>query len=721
MAVQKTSMFSRFTNWFTKTGDQSKEALLLDQSLNRHLFQREGAELSPFHGSALGQQDPPGFVRYSVNFKLQRSGITIVSTVPSAGNNIKLQAANLVCSYKALKAEISIDLTIDGADFSAEASNGDILIGFQMTNRTEKLVILKYTALEGVKEVSLRTSQMSYKYHPQITQILIAFLTIDHSQESLNLATLSRVESSLPNSEILNSNTVLILNIFIAKSIIIWPTADGQAYLKMSTGQLAIRNAEEGTYHRFFELSLSEVSCYYAKVCSKNTDLLHNEADFPVLEQCELTMRFGFLMPAFSIPKHQNDDSPYDSIPDVEVSAKFKNISLMVSTSVYSVLINANKLLGLDQQPQLSEVSDAEDEVKRIQHKQAILTANVRSRFGIMKGFSDNFAVLTKAHIYLYADPTNLKKLLSFSLKGCLVEEVSEDEKYIDLSTRNQKLRLNFANWQEHNAWKAELIQCINDLNAYVRTTTQRNLGRGHKTYLKCILNLERMSLTFANENKDSWLDFVIAGLRTKTEVTGMMQKVSLSLAKFEACDHIITQNKFKQILQIAPYHRNQKQTSESDVLDKLMRVRFKWFNNLKASEAPEQEDMVGSAVISALKVNWNPDVITTLLNFFMIAQHKSETSAVPKSVSLMPNHVLIKFNLEVREISVSLSIPGTNLALVQCTLIEISNQLIVKNSSTTVTGSLRKLKISDMTEYPYTANIFNHGSAEAFEMLSVR
>jgi hypothetical protein len=661
---KSSSLYSRFMGLFRSAPEPTPEPTSLEAL------------------SVLSPEDPPGFDRIVIRSSLRTATFTIVAPDMSFIHHMVLTSTALTSEYRAQKALMHLTMNAGGASLKAYDTSSNEFVGFSSTE-SRQLIELNYEAYAKVKSVAVRTAPVTYNYHPQITEVFIKFFSVDHTKESLNLATQKNLETTLSVAEAFSTENTLILDIEIAASEFILPVGYGE--VKMSTGKLTIRDAENTAEYRRYEVILSDTRCLYCR---------DPQSEFPVLDRFELRVLFGHLKQKAASAKHA-------SLATFIVEANLNKLALMMSTSVYASLISINKYLGLGVEDDQSFVSE-EGSIA-----EPILETPVMSNHKYQMNFIKSYAKLTKTHIYLYNGPDG-PQIYKYRIRSCIIAEVEDVSHCIELDDKRFKFRLSFNDARTARKWASKLTELVSQIEVLIKprkSQAAEPLAKGDSASFRGSFIMEAVELTITNEDKAAWLQLAVSSIRASTYMSSVHSSVDLTIGSLQALDFIVVEPRFQSLLELHPD------------MDKLMTVNVTWPD--PAAHNYNDGDIQGRAVISGLKVNWNPETLSTLLDFFMVAGGKLEHE-VSNSVSMLPYHILMNFTLEVSLIDIYLNIDRSPISLVRCKLNGLSLNAEVKNCGTFVKGGLHGLEVFDLTNYPLTSIVKDFSKVEPFKVLSV-
>jgi hypothetical protein len=551
--------------------------------------------------------------------------------------------------------------------------------------------------------LAFSSRSFTFLYTPQAASLLVSFFVVPNAQESFKAAAWDRwqeIQDSTHGSlaDLLHSEVKVLVELDIAAPLLVLPISQGN--FSLSLGNLKMSNGASGDpMHEVFNTQITSVALFYDSPTGRRIDIV---PEFSIQLAC------GFLKADISKKKAKLRVTHLDSVPDITISCTLPELKCHLAPSVYSKLLNIRQDLQIHNEawavPSREEVLET-----------AVLVANVQRQGTSVKSWQQNEAIISKSYIYFFLFDNSPSAY--FWLKDCSVEDASAQlhvHNAIRISNRYGECVLAFDTKAEGLMWLRSIGELVTGLetgtSAAVDNDRMNNLVKGKKTLLKADLIVHKFVMRLSNEEQEEWFEYRSTNITSEVTMRPYDQLVKASMHTITIVDLL------------KPEDHPFRLIADTDSGSSLIDVVYKSAG--PRSPVYEDQDVSLDVQLRKLELNWNPDLVTSLLNFLDFAKSRhSELSASNKSTvgRLQPQHILLNLNLTVSSVALHFNVLENRVRLATALIEGLRTQFIAKNGGYYWSGDLQNLIISDTTQYPELALLPPLESIKPFTLFSVQ
>lgn len=691
--TQKKGLFS----WFSGKAAAPEEVKEDYESL----FKEIGQEIDTSELEA-----PNDYVWLVVDFELT-SGMLALRKIKANGlglEGLNFCIGNVKCSVTAAAEAYNLAFCIEDCRF--ECLTEEFPEPFlEKAAETENILQVQYRYKPAGSlyhsHLAFSSRSFTFIYTPKSISMLVSFFVVPNAQESFKAAAWDRwqeIQDSTQGTltDLLHSEVKVLIELDIEAPVLVLPIDQGS--FALSLGNLKMSNEEsQDSLHERFSTSLTSVAFFYNSLKQGRID---------VIPEFSIQMTAGFLKKKISKKKAKLRVTQYDTVPDITISCTLPELRCHLAPSVYSRLLNIREYIQLDNEVWTGV---SREEVLSC----AVLAANVQRQGTSVKSWQENEAIISKSYVYFFL-PDNTPTSY-FWLKDCSVRDASSELQVanaLKISNRYGECVLAFETRPEAQMWIRTIGEMVTELatgtSAAIDNDHLKNLIKGTKMVLKADIVLHQFVMRLSNEQREEWFEYRSTDITSEITARPYDQQVKASM-------HTITI-----IDLLKPADHPFRLIADTDSGTSLIDIDYK--SASQRSPVYEGEDVVLYVKLRQLELNWNPDLVTSLLNFLDFAKSKHSQNAPIQTVGrLQPKHILLKLDVTVDSIALHFNVLENRVRLATVLLEGLTTQFLVKNSGYYWVGDLHNMTVSDMTQYPELALLRPLSSITPFVLISVQ
>lgn len=456
------------------------------------------------------------------------------------------------------------------------------------------------------------------------------------------------------------------------------PSQNGCFYL--SLGSIFMSNQEiiQDDRYEEFSISMESLQLEYEKFSNK----------ISIVPSFVIKFSLRYLKSKIKENKWAVKDPVLEALPDLVIIGEIPRIVAKTSPSIYHQLLTIIKTTHLD-----FDFSSRIHLDKKEIIKNSKLISKIRKQGSGIQNWSQYIAILSGTYIYFFANEKEAIPAAEFYIKDCALTHILDIPCTFQLQNRFGVCVISFPKEKDFQKWEDTLLDQILKL----RTSKSAAKDNSQKDYEKktvyAKMNIPTISLKLCNED----------GIAI-SEI-----KVGQILATLDARPYDLLLNTSLGSLIIRDLQRHSSSThfntfaKSVDDSSGLINLNLQYFEN--NSPLYKNQDLAMEVKLGKVEVNWNPDIISTILSFFTFAEYSDPDYKKAQPVGMIyPNHILINFHIQLESIDVFLNNVQKEISLAVISVNHTDTNFIVFNGGYEFKGCMGNLVLSDLTNYPKTA-----------------
>lgn len=535
-------------------------------------------------------------------------------------------------------------------------------------------------------KIDLSTQPISVDYSAEAAVMIWSFFILPEAQESVKTAawdTLQNLQDTTTATltEFLYGETKYNLHIMLRCPHIRVPSGEHCKFL-LNLGVIDIKNTNNQGQYETLNVTLSGIQL----------DYLYIDGEDSIIPELQMNWNLNFLKTSYKTQKWSQFAGSLDGCPDVLLEGELYELKLLYQPSFINNLKEV--MNGFD----FSRMNMNND-VNEIMRK-CVMSSWLKKKSKNVQQWHTYFAVLSGGYIYFFVSEEAKFPISYFYIKDCSIEDVYSFGIDFSIRLRNRygDCCLSFNSEIELHFWKRNLNEQINEFESYrsVAEDNTEDTRKSHKEKIRISFEISLFELLLANSRKQNILSFQLEKFTSDVLIRSFDTTVNIGLYKVCIVDMIRTISEHNSRAEHFTILAKSVEGSGN-----LMNAEFKHFN-LK-SPSYMNKDMDLDVKLSALQVNWNPDLISSLLSLFEFSDYKPYTKTETKKLVINPEHVLILLNIQINSLTVYLNNVKRNFSIGLINIEEMSTAVWVKDGGLEYSGNFGLLEISDLTNYPKT------------------
>lgn len=586
----------------------------------------------------------------------------------------------------------SIDLILDNLLLQSSKDSEITQIFEKMQPNNEPLLNLSIDInpihLPVSYSLIFSTQPLVIDYTPEAFILINSFFTVPETQESIKTAawdTLQGLQDTTKETltDMLYGDTKYYLSFKIRGPQVKIPTfCSGKFLLDLGLVEMQNGVSQEGSEYESLDFTLSGI-----KLMFENEEIFRTAICEPVIPEFAVNWKLSFLKEQYKTMKWKLNENSLDSFPDLIFKGELVQFQLVITPSNYNRLKNLTEAFDVERKSLRSSINDIS--------RKSVMSSYLKRKGKNIQRWNSYFAVLSGGYIYFFLNDEEKAPKNYYYIKDCSIDDVYGLglDFCINLRNRYGECILSFNSAIELHFWKRSLNEQIQEFESSksVAKSVIEDIRDANKQRIKLEFNILSFNIILCNEQQDNIAEFNLQKIRADIIISPYNTSINLTLFSLYIRDMIRTNSqKFTILAQ-----------STTEGMD-LISIECKLFS----PKSPEyrDKDLQIYLTMRALEVNWNPDFVSSILNFFEFADYSDPGRVVQKKLIVKPDHILCEFLLHVESVNLFLNNVEKGVSIGIISIFQLNVVVCVKDGGSESKGSLGNLEISDLTNYPKTA-----------------
>ncbi|CAG9335335.1 VPS13_2 [Blepharisma stoltei] len=657
------------------------------------------------------------YVWLEFEFRLQKGSLELCKYKKGSGEELEsLEFRHERFLFKIALRTPGGDLCISAQSISiiSVTSEGEKIVCQKLQENTLPLALLaislKPESEDVAASVEFQSQPFEVNFNPDALCMFCSFFIVPNVADATKAAawdTLQEFQDSTQETltDLLYGETKYILKIHACGPRITLPSPTGQGKFILNLGEAEIYNEiseAEGLYEEFY-IHISNIS------------FLHS-LDFinftPVVPSFEINTSLDVLKSRYKKRKWEKNERQFIEVADLVMSGSIPVLRVILSPSIYNQILRLGEIFKLDDEVWSTIILE-----KRIIMRKAVTISKLKKKNASIQSWHHYFAVLSAGYIYFFNNEKETLAANYYYIKDCSVVDISDQigiPNTLKLLNRFGECVIAFDKPSEMKKWMEKLNDQITELMTYTSAAAKDPTPKANKLWCVIDFSYPEISLKLSNEEGAELAEFELNELSMK----GLLNTFDLGVhATLESLN-------IKDLQRNSPsIHFNYFVRTLNE--DKgLMDFKFQYIS--RASLDYNDTDVVSMASFGTLQINWNPDIIGIILNFFAFARYSDPSSVVSALThqqtlgKLQSDHVLFNLSLKIEKLDLYLNNVQKELCIALVSIQNTDTAILIRNGGSEFSGFLGNLLVDDLTNYPKTA-VSNHRYLYPFTLLSVR
>lgn len=530
--------------------------------------------------------------------------------------------------------------------------------------------------------LNLNTEPIAVEYTPQALEMVKMYFMVPETQESVKTAawdTLQGLQDTTKATltDLLYGDTTYLIQIRAQGPHIRIPSPSQGSFL-LNLGVVEIQNSENKQNAEYESLDF----------IVSGIKLTHELRDVSesVIPEFKVNLNINFLKSSHKALKWSSIAGSLDSFPDLIFEGELAEFRLIMNPSMYHNLKGVSDTFNVER---VSLIENTNEIMKK-----SVMSSYVKRKSKNVQQWHSYYAVLSGGYIYFFLNEDAKTPTNYFYIKDCSLEDVYHlgVAQCIKLRNRYGECFLSCENEMELHFWKRSLHEQIIELESYksVAKDQVEDVRTANKQRIKLAFQISVVNIILCNSQNRKVVEFELKRLSSEVIINPYDSVVNLSLLALHIRDMIRVGNEHFTVLA--------KSVTEGK---DLITVRFRQFS--PKSPKYSNKDLELEIAMGALEINWNPDFISTLLNFFEFADYAQPQKPISKKLIVKPDHVLLGLILHMECVTIYLNNVKQTLSIGMMTMSQMNSEIKIKDGGIETKGTLGCLKIYDLTNYPKT------------------
>jgi hypothetical protein len=414
----------------------------------------------------------------------------------------------------------------------------------------------------------------------------------------------------------------------------------------------------------------------------------------------------------------------------ITLSLSVGQVSIDLNPKIYARILAVKRCFDFSQEQELKEYLEVERQMI-MKNCDALFKVFYKKKYEISNKWSQYIMVCSGLSLYLFKDPKDLRPAKHFLIKNATVNRASshfEAENILIIKNKFEELRL--AMETEKDIQKLEglilkknedfirthLIATVNNTDLSDLSTEEdpdeskvsSSLALAEESYkMTFSLKLQGVALRLFNEELTLTNEVILKSFSLKTVPQDFCDTMNFSIKELTILDYYAKKEK-ETVRVLLTNKQLTKATTEEEDYIKFERISYTEAHPHFTQLSAEKEF---SITANSLKINWIPDRIIYLINFFskpisVYCEHKPASSpSINKQhfAKKNENNQLIKFynaNIKINNLSLTLVTRTSWLSLGLISLENINLGISSDKNSTSYKATFGGARILDLTGY---------------------
>lgn len=604
---------------------------------------------------------PKDFVKIRFELNLAKGVFKLVDSGSSEDKGFAF-------SYAGLKSAAS--LKVEG--FEIELSMNDMMM---VSERDQQLIIEKVTQDEdlwvmkfvGKPDEVLAWSldnafgSLQINYNLNVMQSLMSFFVVPKTQNSAKIAawdTLKGIQDTTQGAltDLIVGDTQFKIKIKCSAPRLKLPSPTQQGEFFISLGDISIENIKGEDYYENFMVSIDSLGMTYNKSESQS---------IPVIPVFSINSDVQLLKKKFKY-------KPKNKLPELIFSSILPEFRIICNASVYNQLMKLHKNFDFN----IENLEASSDEVK-IE--------------GLLKRLTPGMHAWKEVHTKLIGGYLYFSNTSTFYIKDCSLHDVSEEYKQ-DFSIKLQNIYgdcvIAFPNSETKERWVHVLSECINEFESRTSLATSS-------------LKKNSTRIIYQSAFKISKTEILITDEHLNTLTTLQMNELSSTVRVKEA--EFRFSGTLGQMMMIEDKSKKFGTVFRSLDQRELIKIDVNYIDS--KSRNYKGKGLIVEIKCGDVEICWNYDLITEILNFFQFAEYSDPARMIEETYGVVDkDHILLDLKIKSESLALALVNHRSQLAIAELRVSSFDSNVSVQNSGYLIQGTLDKLEMYDMTNYPATA-----------------
>ena len=633
---------------------------------------------------------PPSYVWLEFEFSLH-SGFLYLSKNKSGNVSdceiIKFVYDNLsvISNLRIVGNEIS--LAIQNLSVLFEENTAETTVVSKLHKNQDDLLYVNYSSKppnsSATARLEMESQAMAMNFDSKVINSLISFFLVLNAQETVKTAAWDTFQ------EIQDSTQETLTDLFYKQSRfeiavrasgprIRMPSQEGFFFL--SLGQFSMNNKETSDEnYEEFDISLSSLELKYER----------DSESIIIVPSFGISSSLLHLKSLIKEKKWKIHDKDLDLLPDIIINGEIPRIRVKLSPSVYHQLLTITDNISLELDFTNTIHLDKKDIIKSSK-----LITKLRKQGTGLQNWSQYIGILSGAYIYFFNNEKEPIASTYYYIKDCSLALHPSLPNTLLMQNRFGECILSFSREKEYLKWLDVLSDQVLKFQTS-KSAAKSNLTQKidfEKSLISSKLRIPEISIKLCNEDGVALSELSIGEVVASSKARSCDVGVSASLGSLVLKD-----------LQRHSSSIHFKTLARSiDSLSGLMDLQLLYYTS--SSPLYEGIDLVVKFKLGKAEVNWNPDIISSILSFFTFAEYSDPNFKKTGDVGMLqPNHVLVDIHVVIEHIEVYFNNVQRQISLAVISIDNADTNFVIKNGGYQWRGVIGNLTLSDLTNYPKT------------------
>lgn len=610
-----------------------------------------------------------------------RFGITLGNGVFKLTDSA-LGEAGLVFTYKGLSSAASFK--VEG--FQAQLKMEDLSL---FSEKDSKVIVQKVSQEQYLWQMNFESmpnralawtlentfESLEVNYSLNFMQSVFSFFVVPKTQESAKIVawdTLKGIQDTTQGAltDLLDGDTQYLIKIQCSAPRIKIPSPTQQGFFTVNLGNIYAENLPGEDAYENFNIFVSSLGMTYS---------LNNEKIHSVVPDFEIASSVKILKNKFKY-------KPKNELPELIFLSKLPDFKIIWNASVYHQLLRLPEVFNF-----LSESGEAKDLEVALEGTLKKLTPGLHA----WKEFDSKLV-----GSYLYFGNTSF-----FYIKDCSIVDASEEyqqENTLKLTNIYGECVLAFPTKTDKEQWLYTLNEVINKFESRTSMATSLTTKDSSRVLYKFEFEVSTAQIQITDERQKPVSRFQFNKLVSSIQAREYDFKFSGTLGQMMVLEE--SDSKFKHVFRS---------------LDQREMIEIHISHIDSKSKDYKNKGLVVEITGGNVEINWNFELLTEILNFFQFAEYSDPTRMIEDTLGVVDkDHVLLELNIELKSLALALINHKNKLAIAEVKVSDFISGILIQSEGYKITGTLDKLEINDLTNYPQTAI---KGEIKPYKIFSVR
>jgi ribosomal protein L31 len=563
---------------------------------------------------------PKEYITLQFHFTMEQGRVELKMKRREAGDIME----GLTLEYQNI--EISLHTRTVGFDlfakvqkcvfFSWEEGAEPLIIAEKSAEVTDPLWTLdmkyQHPKLFETSNTKFISTPLMFYFEKQALRQVVSFFVIPHARDTFKTAawdTLQEIQDSTQGrlTDILTSTSKHIIHLELSAPKLRIP-AGSNAFM-IDLGEINLNNDISSINESYETLSMQIGSLEMNYIC--------NGFPLPVIPPFSINGNVSFIKSSHKL----NCSGAH-----IELDLDLPEFNLILSPITYSELLRLNSAFSLDDDIWNGVTTDKSQLIEK-----AELIDIIQKQGQNFKSWHQYFAILSGGYIYFFLDSSDTYSTSHFYIKDCSIEEIRDENEppnTMRLENRYGTCVLSFATEKDMNRW----WKGVDDSIQKMKSTTSVAVNKAEilspdLKWLKLHFLVSELTFTLTNQRNDPWADLKILAFSSDMlfrpfDITGkvLVKSVWVEDARKESTFH------FKTL------------ATSKDTDTELINIDMEVCS--PSSPLYNGSDAKVDLTFGELLLNWNPDLLTALFNFFEFSGYSVPQEPVPRKTLTNPNTI---------------------------------------------------------------------------------